>query len=149
MPHQITADAYRITDDKALFDIETAYGWISRDSYWAADIPRQTFERSIAGSLVIGAYDAGGAMAAMARVVTDRATFGWICDVFVDPARRGSGLGKSLMAYIKDHPDLQGLRRLHLATRDAHGLYAQFGFGPLTGAEKWMEIRDPDIYQRR
>lgn len=148
MPHETQANAYRITDDPALFDIDTAHGWIANDSYWAAGIPRQTFERSVAGSLVIGAYDAAGVMAAMARVVTDRATFGWICDVFVDPSRRGSGLGKSLMAYLKAHPDLQGLRRLHLATRDAHGLYAQFGFGPLTGAEKWMEIRDPDVYRR-
>jgi GNAT superfamily N-acetyltransferase len=76
-------------------------------------------------------------------VVTDRATFGWICDVFVDEAWRGQGLGKALMAYLAAHPDLQGLRRLHLATRDAHGLYAQFGFGPLTGADRWMEIRIP------
>ena len=82
-------------------------------------------------------------MVAMARVVTDRATFGWICDVFVDEAARGQGLGKRLMAYLKAHPDLQGFRRLHLATRDAHGLYSQFGFAPLTGVDRWMEIRGP------
>ena len=82
-------------------------------------------------------------MVAMARVVTDRATFGWICDVFVDEAARGHGLGKRLMAYLKAHPDLQGFRRLHLATRDAHGLYSQFGFVPLTGVDRWMEIRGP------
>ena len=87
-------------------------------------------------------------MAAMARVVTDRATFGWICDVFVDEAHRGAGLGKAIMAFISDHPDLQGFRRMHLATRDAHGLYAQYGFGPLTAADRWMEIRDPDVYRR-
>ena len=81
-------------------------------------------------------------------MVTDRATFGWICDVFVDEAWRGQGLGKALMAYLAAHPDLQGLRRLHLATRDAHGLYAQFGFGPLTGADRWMEIRHRDVYRR-
>jgi N-acetylglutamate synthase-like GNAT family acetyltransferase len=81
-------------------------------------------------------------------VVTDRATFGWICDVFVDAAHRGGGAGKALMAYLKAHPDLQGLRRLHLATRDAQGLYARFGFVPLTRAETWMEIRDPDVYRR-
>lgn len=88
-------------------------------------------------------------MAAMARVVTDRATFGWICDVFVDPAHRGHGLGKRIMTYLRKHPDLQGFRRLHLATRDAHGLYAQFGFTPLTKVGNWMEIRDADVYARQ
>ena len=100
------------------------------------------------GSLTVGAYAASDEMAAMARVVTDRATFGWICDVFVDQAWRGRGLGKAIMAYLRAHPDLQGLRRLHLATRDAHGLYAQFGFEPLTGVDRWMEIRDRDVYRR-
>ena len=84
----------------------------------------------------------------MARVVTDRATFGWLCDVFVDEAHRGKGLGKALMAYMKAHPDLQGFRRMHLATADAHGLYRQFGFTDLTGVDRWMEIRDPDLYTR-
>ena len=77
----------------------------------------------------------------MARVVTDRATFAWICDVFVGGDWRGRGLGKALMAYLTAHPNLQGLRRTHLATRDAHGLYAQFGYVPLTGVDRWMEIR--------
>ena len=86
-------------------------------------------------------------MAAMAHVVTDRATFGWICDVFVDAARRGAGLGKLIMNYIQGHPDLQGFRRMHLATRDAHGLYAQFGFTPLTKVESWMQVRRDDVYQ--
>jgi len=87
-------------------------------------------------------------MGAMARVVTDRATFAWLCDVFVDAARRGEGLGKRLVSYVRGHPDLQGLRRLHLATRDAHDLYAQFGFKPLEGVESWMQIRDRDAYRR-
>jgi GNAT superfamily N-acetyltransferase len=112
-------------------------------------MPLATFERAIAGSLVVGAYATDGAMAAMGRVVTDRATFGWICDVFVDDTRRGQGLGKRLMRYLKAHPDLQGFRRMHLATRDAHGLYAQFGFSPLTSIDSWMEIRDPDVYRRQ
>jgi GNAT superfamily N-acetyltransferase len=102
----------------------------------------------VRGSLTVGAYAADEEMAAMARVVTDRATFGWICDVFVSAERRAQGLGKALVSYIRAHPDLQGLRRLHLATRDAHGLYAQFGFVPLTGVDRWMEFRDREAYPR-
>jgi len=111
--------------------------------------PSDVFRKALANSLVAGAYlDDDHQMAAMARVVTDRATFGWVCDVFVDAGARGRGLGKSLMSYLKAHPDLQGLRRLHLATRDAHGLYAQFGFGALTGVDRWMEIRNRNVYRR-
>jgi N-acetylglutamate synthase-like GNAT family acetyltransferase len=139
---------YELSDDPARFDVARAHGWIGGRSYWAEGIPLATFAKACANSLVVGAYAPDGAMAAMARVVTDRATFGWICDVFVDEAHRSAGLGKRLMAYLKAHPDLQGLRRLHLATRDAHGLYAQFGFVPLTKTENWMEIRDPDVYRR-
>ena len=140
--------AYEVSDDPARFDLARAHGWIARESYWAEGIPFETFAKACAGSLTVGAYAPDGTMAAMARVVTDRATFGWVCDVFVDAAHRGQGLGKQLMAYLKAHPDLQRFRRLHLATRDAHGLYAQFGFGPLTKVESWMEIRDPDVYRR-
>lgn len=147
-PHEVADGAWLISDDPARFDLERAHGWIARESYWAENIPLAVFERAIANSLVAGAYAGDGAMAAMARVVTDRATFGWICDVFVDRAQRGRGLGKALMAYLRDHPDLQGFRRLHLATRDAHGLYAGFGFGPLTGVDRWMEIRNRDVYRR-
>jgi GNAT superfamily N-acetyltransferase len=144
-----TPQGYELSDDLARFDLPRAHQWISRRSYWAEHIPLATFEKAVANSLVLGVYAPGGEMAAMARVVTDRATFGWICDVFVDEAHRGAGLGKAIMAYLKAHPDLQGLRRLHLATADAHGLYAQFGFGPLTGADRWMEIRNPDVYRRQ
>ena len=148
MVHQIQDGDITLSDDPARFDLDRAHAWISRQSYWAERIPRATLAKACANSLVIGAYGPDGTMVAMARVVTDRATFGWLCDVFVDEARRGEALGKKLMAYFKGHPDLQGFRRMHLATRDAHGLYAQFGFGPLTVAENWMEIRDPDVYRR-
>ena len=146
--HERNMDGWLISDDLERFDVARAHGWISRESYWAEHIPFETFQRSLTNSLVAGAYAADGEMAAMARVVTDRATFGWVCDVFVDQAHRGAGLGKQLMAYLRAHPDLQGLRRLHLATRDAHGLYSQFGFGPLTGVDRWMEIRGRDLYRR-
>jgi len=139
---------YEVSDDPQRFDLARAHRWISTQSYWAEGIPFGTFARSVANSLAIGVYAADGTMAAMARVVTDRATFGWVCDVFVDEAHRGAGLGKRIMAFIKAHPDLQGLRRMHLATRDAHGLYRQFGFTDLTKVENWMEIRDPDVYRR-
>lgn len=140
------SESYTISDDPARFDLAKAHGWISGESYWGKGIPLATFEKAVRNSVVFGAYAADGAMVAMARAVTDRATFGWICDVFVDEAHRGAGLGKQLMAALRAHPDLQGFRRMHLATRDAHGLYAQFGFVALTKIENWMEIRNPDPY---
>lgn len=139
---------YEVSDDPQRFDLARGHRWISTESYWAEGVPYETFAKSVANSLTIGVYAADGTMAAMARVVTDRATFGWVCDVFVDPAHRGAGLGKKIMAFIKAHPDLQGFRRMHLATRDAHGLYRQYGFTDLTKVENWMEIRDPDVYRR-
>ena len=145
-PFETRHAGFTLSDDPGRFDLRQGHAWIGGESYWGAGIPLAVFERAVRGSLTVGAYAATGEMAAMARVVTDRATFGWICDVFVGREWRGQGLGKAIMAYIGAHPDLQGLRRLHLATRDAHGLYAQFGFGPLTGVEKWMEARLADPY---
>jgi GNAT superfamily N-acetyltransferase len=142
MAYETTAEnGYELSDDPARFDLPRAHHWIGTQSYWAQGIPYATFARACAHSLTFGVFAPDGSMAAMARVVTDRATFGWLCDVFVDEGRRGAGLGKAIMAYVKAHPDLQGFRRLHLATRDAHGLYAQYGFTPLTKVENWMEIR--------
>jgi GNAT superfamily N-acetyltransferase len=148
MAHETRHGDVTLSDDPARFDLARAHAWISRESYWAEGIPADVFAKAVRGSLVVGAYAASGEMLAMARVVTDRATFGWICDVFVNASQRGQGLGKALMTYLKAHPDLQGLRRLCLATRDAHALYAQFGFTPLTGVDRWMEIRDRDAYGR-
>ncbi len=148
MAYETIAGDFTLSDDPARFELIRAHGWISQQSYWAAGIPLETFRRACANSLTVGAYPPSGEMAGMARVVTDRATFGWVCDVFVDEAFRGRGVGKRLMAYLKSHPDLQGFRRLHLATADAHELYRQFGFTELTGTDRWMEIRDPDVYRR-
>lgn len=148
MVFEQASDGYTISDDPARFDLPRAHRWISEESYWGKQIPYTTFAAAVRGSLTFAAYDADGEMAAMARVVTDRATFGWLCDVFVDEGHRGRGLGKALMAYFKAHPDLQGFRRMHLATADAHGLYRQFGFSELTGADRWMEIKDDAVYRR-
>jgi len=146
--HERVHGDWLISDDPARFDLGRAHGWIATETYWAEAIPLAVFEKAVANSLTVGAYAGEGEMAAMARVVTDRATFGWICDVFVGQLHRGQGLGKALMAYLMNHPDLQGLRRLHLATRDAHGLYAGFGFTALTGIDRWMEVRGRDVYRR-
>jgi GNAT superfamily N-acetyltransferase len=140
-------DGHCFSDDPARFDPDLAYDWIARQAYWATGIPRAVFDKALANSLTFAAYAPDGAMAAMARVVTDRATFGLLCDVFVDPARRGGRLGKGVMTYFHAHPDLQGFRRRMLATADAHGLYAQFGFKPLGRIERWMEIHDPEVYR--
>ncbi|MCR5874179.1 GNAT family N-acetyltransferase [Phenylobacterium sp. J426] len=148
MAHEVKDGDFTLSDGPARFDLTRAHGWIAGESYWAEGIPLQTFQQACANSLTVGCYSRDGEMAGMARVVTDRATFGWVCDVFVDEVYRGQGVGKRLMAYLRAHPDLQGLRRLHLATADAHGLYRQFGFTELTGVDRWMEIRDPDVYRR-
>jgi GNAT superfamily N-acetyltransferase len=145
---QAAGDGYTISDDAAKFDLARAHRWISEESYWGRQIPYVVFAAAVKNSLTFGAYAADGEMAAMARVVTDRATFGWLCDLFVDEAHRGRGLGKALMTWFKAHPDLQGFRRMHLATADAHGLYRQFGFRPLDDADRWMGIKDADVYRR-
>jgi GNAT superfamily N-acetyltransferase len=149
MAFETIAGGYRISDDTVRFDLPRAHHWISEQSYWGKQMPYTTFATAIRNSLTFAAYDeADGEMAAMARVVTDRATFGWLCDVFVDEGHRGRGVGKAMMGYFKAHPDLQGFRRMHLATADAHELYRQFGFGDLTGADRWMEIKDDAVYRR-
>lgn len=117
-------------------------------SYWAEAIPREVVDRSIDHSLVFGIYE-GAAQLGFARVITDRSTFAYLSDVFVLESRRGQGLGRWLMEVIRGHPDLQGLRRWTLATRDAHGLYRQFGFTPLARPERFMEILDSEVYTSR
>ncbi len=108
-------------------------------SYWAAGIPREVVERAVRGSLCFGAY-LGSQQVGFARVISDGATFAYVSDVFVLSSHRGRGVGKLLMAAIMAHPGLQGLRRWTLATRDAHGLYRQFGFSAPRHPERVMEI---------
>lgn len=140
-------DGVLISDDPALLDLDRAFAWISGESYWATGIPEATFRRSVENSLSAGVYDADGRMVGFARVVTDRATFAWLCDVWIDAPARGRGLGKRLMAYLDGHPELQGLRRWMLATRDAHALYRRHGYEPADPARA-MHRLNPDVYAR-
>jgi GNAT superfamily N-acetyltransferase len=120
-------DGYEADDNAERVDIDVVQGFLGT-SYWAAGIPREVVERSIAGSLNLGVYAADGAMVAFARMVTDRATFAWLADVFVLESHRGHGLGKFVVSTLLEHPDLKGIRRFMLATADAHGLYRSYGF---------------------
>jgi GNAT superfamily N-acetyltransferase len=132
--------AYVISTDPARVDLAVVHGFLSR-SYWAEGRTLDVVRRSLAGSLVFGLYE-GQEQVGLARVVTDRATFAYLADVFVLPRRRGQGLGEWLVATVLAHPQLQGLRWL-LATRDAHALYARHGFVPLDLPQRWMERRRP------
>ncbi len=138
---------YRVSTDARRLDLDVIHGFLSQSSYWAEGIPRETLERSVRNSLVFGVYE-DDRQVGFARVVTDRATYAYLADVFVLESHRGRGLSKWLLECVLAHPDLQGLRRWHLATRDAHGLYAQYGFSPLADPGNFMEIRRPDVYRR-
>jgi len=129
-----------VSTDPDELDLEWLAPALGGRAYWALGRSRATVEASIARSLCFGAYDDadGGRQVGFARVVTDQATFGWVCDVFVDESARGRGVGKALMAAIVADPRLAGCR-LQLATRDAAALYAQFGFRPLRNPDRWME----------
>jgi GNAT superfamily N-acetyltransferase len=137
---------YVISDDPARIDVATVHEWLSTDAYWSKGVPLDIVRRALANSIVFGIYRAD-VQVGFARVVSDKASFAWVADVYVSPNERGQGLGKWLMACIKEHPDLQGLRRWLLATSDAHGLYEQFGFVTSTTG-RLMEIVDMDIYIR-
>lgn len=133
--------AYEISADPSRIDAARVHHWLSTDAYWAMGRPREKQDQAIAGSLNFGAYDAEtGAMVAYARIVTDYATFAWLCDVYVDRPARGTGLGTALVAAVRDHLAPCGLRRILLATADAHGVYKKVGFTPLQNPDKWMAL---------
>ena len=138
---------FLVSDDPARLDVDVIHAFL-RQSYWAAGIPREIVERSIQGSLCFGVYD-GETQVAFARCVTDRATYAYVADVFVLPSHRGRKLARLLMDAICAHPDLQGLRRWGLVTKDAHGLYAQYGFTSPKDPDRHMEKLDPEIYARK
>ena len=133
---------YSISTDKSLLDFDVIYKYLDQESYWAKGIPATTLKKSIANSFCFGVYY-DNEQIGFAKVITDKATFAYIADVFILPEFRGKGLSKWLIQTIVNHADLQGLRRWSLATADAHGLYSQFGFTEITRPERWMEIFTP------
>ena len=140
---------YLVSTDRARLDLELIHRWLSTESYWATGRSMEVVRRSIEHSLSFGLYhvegDGRSIQVGFARVATDYATFAWVADVFVLPEHRGHGLAKWLMEIMITHPLLQGFRRWVLSTKDAHGLYQQYGFRPLHRPERWMERPDPDM----
>lgn len=136
---------YAISTDRSRFDLDLIHSFLT-SSYWAEGIRREIVERSIENSLCFGIFD-HDEQVGFARVITDRATFAYLGDAFIIESHRGRGLSKQLMRAIMEHPELQGLRRWSLVTRDAHKLYEQFGFTPLANAQRHMERYDPEVYK--
>lgn len=137
-----------VTTECARLDLALIHRFLSEQSHWARGIPPATVERAIANSLCFAAF-AGGAQIGFARVVSDRATFAFLCDVFVVEGWRGRGVARRLLDAALAHRDLQGLRRLALTSRDAPGLYAGYGFTPLASPQVWMERHNPHVYAQR
>jgi GNAT superfamily N-acetyltransferase len=131
-------DGYEISTDPDRLDVDLVHHWLSTDAFWALGRSRATVEQSVAASLNFGVYDAEGAQVAVARVVTDLATFAWLCDVYVDPAHRGRGIGTWLASAVRDHLAPYRLKRVLLSTVDAHQVYAKVGFAPFPDPEKLM-----------
>ncbi|ARF58960.1 GNAT family N-acetyltransferase [Streptomyces gilvosporeus] len=131
-------DGYELSTDPDRLDVVLVHRWLSTDAYWALGRSRETVERSVRGSLNFAVHDAAGAQVAYARVVTDGATFGWLCDVYVAPAHRGKGLGTWMVGAVRDHLAPYGLPRVLLATRDAHEVYSKVGFTSLPNPASMM-----------
>ena len=142
---EFTRGQYSITTDPKQLDVDAIHAFLSR-SFWAEGIPKETVAKAMANSLCFGVFD-GKAQVGFARVVTDRATFAYLCDVYVLESHRGHGLGKWLIETVMAHPDLQGLRRFQLVTRDAHGLYSRHGFESPRAPERHMEIFRDGMYK--
>ena len=138
---------YTVSMDSGRFDLSMIHRFLT-SCYWAEGIPRDIVQRSIENAMCFGVFD-GDKQVGFARVITDRATYAYIGDVFILESHRRRGLSKLLMKAIMEHPELQGFRRWSLVTNDAHGLYQQFGFRPLTNPHRYMELADPDVYKRK
>jgi ribosomal protein S18 acetylase RimI-like enzyme len=149
MSYERHREGCTVSTDPARFDLDAIHAFLST-SYWAEGIPRPLLEQAIRNSLGFGLYGEEGEaerQIGFARVITDRATFAYLCDVYVLPEHRGRGLGKWLIECVMAHPDLQGLRRFSLVTRDAHALYHPFGFTEIRSPERQMEIARPGLYK--
>lgn len=140
-----TNDRFCISTDKEKMDIDVIHSFLTR-SYWAEGISKEIIRKSVEGALCFGVFE-NDKQVGFARMITDKATFAYLADVFIIEEFRGLGLSKWLMEVILAHPDLQGLRRMMLATRDAHELYKKFGFTPLNNVDRWMHIHHPDVYK--
>ena len=145
MVHELRDTEILVSTDPARLDVDVIHGFLSR-SYWATGIPRETVERSIRHSICFGAFEEGRQVG-FARVISDRATYAYVADVFVLPSHRGRSIGKRLMACITSHPELQDLRLWTLFTRDAHGLYRQYGFQDARYPDRLMEKRQTRAYR--
>jgi GNAT superfamily N-acetyltransferase len=140
-----TKNEFSVSTDPARLDMIYLHQFLST-TYWAKGIPLEIVQKAIAGSVCFGMYH-GQRQIGFARVITDKATFGYLADVFIDPAYRRKGLSKWMMECVMSHPELQGFRRFMLATRDAHGLYRKFGFTGVPNPEIMMQIHNPDVYR--
>ncbi|GAA3993271.1 MULTISPECIES: GNAT family N-acetyltransferase [Streptomyces] len=135
------AEGYEISTDPDRIDAERVHRWLSTDAYWAIGRSREKQDRAIDGSLNFGVYETvSGEQVAYARIITDRATFAWLCDVYVDPSVRGKGIGTALVGEVRERLRPYGLRRILLATHDAHGVYERLGFAPLDKPDQWMAL---------
>jgi GNAT superfamily N-acetyltransferase len=146
MVFEQTNGEYRISTDRKQLDLTVIHAFL-KTAYWCEGVSVGVIQRSIENSLCFGIYK-GDSQVGFARVITDYATFAYIGDVFVLESHRGRGLSKWMMKMIVEHPELQGFRRWLLATRDAHGLYEQFGFNPLKSPDRFMERWNPNIYKK-
>jgi GNAT superfamily N-acetyltransferase len=139
--------SYTLSFDPETFDLDAIHGFLTT-SYWSPGIPRETVAKAIAHSLSVAALDEQGTLIGFARLVTDRATFAWLADVFVLPPARGQGIAKAMVQALRAHPETQGFRRWLLGTWDAHAIYQAIGWEPLARPDRFLEIHVPDVYQR-
>ncbi len=145
--YEVRRGGFTISTERARLDLDAVFRYLNEEIYWAAGIARGVFERAVAGSLPFGLYAADGAQIGYARVISDYATFAWLSDVYVLAPYRGKGLGRFLVTSVMAHPGLHGLRRWMLSTRDAHRLYAEYGFAAVD-PESLMTRLDPDAHKR-
>ena len=147
MSYEARQGPFLVSDDRTRLDLGVIHGFL-RTAYWSTDVPPDVVARAIEGSLCFGLFE-HERQVGFARTITDRATYAYLADVFVLPSHRGRGLGRWLMECVMAHPDLRGLRRFTLVTRDAHELYRTFGFEALSNPDRYMERFAPDVYARR
>jgi GNAT superfamily N-acetyltransferase len=143
--YERTIDGYLFSNDKSRLQTDVIHRYLSGESYWAKNIPREIVEKCIEGSVCFGVYF-NSQQIGFARVITDHSSFGYLADVFILDEHRGKGLSKYLMRFVMDHPPFKNFRRFMLATRDAHGLYKKFGFTPLAEPDRFMEIKPFESY---